>query len=827
MASKKNIEDVELNTIDRLNMKKSRCISYGNLYAKLDSSYNRDSRLGIVQYEVFTSTDIVKPHFDVETTLKRPDFEKADRLKVNFLLAANEIFSTTDDDWAISEDHRQVEKKVDKEWVTSFKLSFHFILSTKKCLFSDFCKWINNNIGLFKDDEVRSCIDTAIYRRGTNKFRMPMTKKHEEDLNSLLKPLNYKDSDNFHKHLVQITDGCEEYEIEINPNDISYIPDKETLIVDQINKHNKETNDDIQDIIMSYDLISDEPTKHDRYPNCLFYNINSLYCGKEHESNHNYLIHNTLLGTLKNRCHSDNCTGFEKILCTGRSLSMHFSHRIFNDHPVQSGEEDNYNELQRYFEDHFIYIRDSNSFYRYVYKWNRKHKYYDRKMKPINIYGYSKDLFYKVAVVDNNGNETYKLHNFYARYEKDYNKKAFGGLDFNPYGVNENTTNIDAGEYNLFNGFNYTKMLKHREKQITDDDKTRFNFLRTHILKYICGMDRAEKSGDPEKIELAKKSYLFLINFLANIINNPSFVTHIILVFYSAVHGTGKSGFLKFISSIIGTDLTIFASLEQITEKHSNAHVGKLLNVIEESNSETSKRYYSKIKDLSQREDALYNEKNKTVTQINSYVRYAFTTNDQDGVYYTKEDRRITVYTFDKIKDKEYVEQLMDILNDKKIIWMFGKMLEKQGKAWTRKEFENNRPLTEDYYKMMSDLPPDKFLIDLVKLDGICMEGTTEQDYFKASSLNSNIYGEEDFAVSSEILYQKYVDFYEQNHCIGYRWKSKLKFFNYIMQKHSDCFIKRKFKEMQTKKYFFVFNAEKLWNKIVLDEEYERRHNPY
>jgi len=52
-------------------------------------------------------------------------------------------------------------------------------------------------------------MDLSIYRTGTNKFRMPYTKKSKSDKGSLLVPVTDTTKETFKNHLVTYTEECE------------------------------------------------------------------------------------------------------------------------------------------------------------------------------------------------------------------------------------------------------------------------------------------------------------------------------------------------------------------------------------------------------------------------------------------------------------------------------------------------------------------------------------------------------------------------------------------------------------------------------------------
>jgi len=241
-------------------------------------------------------------------------------------------------------------------------------------------------------------------------------------------------------------------------------------------------------------------------------------------------------------------------------------------------------------------------------------------------------------------------------------------------------------------------------------------FLLNIILKNICEVD--------------EKAFDYFIQNFANSIQNQSNVIQIILIFYSKINGTGKSGLTKFLASVLGIDLTFFGSLNQIIETHTHAHVGKLLNIIEEVDKNITRKFKNIIKDISQREVAIYNEKNKPQCRMKTFVNYIMTTNFNDGVYFDSEDRRNVVYNFLKSNDMKYVNKLIAILEDKHVIYLFGQYLReylvtmKKGSEWIK-----NRPLNEHYYNMRCEDSTDAFLKDFVKLECIEVDELTNKEY--------------------------------------------------------------------------------------------------
>ena len=392
-ANQKNIEIVE-----KVNSH-PKTVSYNELYAKLTSKYNRtgSNRLGCTCFEYFeTSKKLVKPHFDYEIFLDQPDGALPSIIRTNFIEVANKLFNAESKDWAIADDSRFVSKKEKDingktKTVQKYKISMHFVLSTKKCNFEKFGSFVNENMKLFQDANLHG-IDTNIYRIGINKFRVPMTKKSAGDHESLLTPLNYLNKENFHKHLITYVEDCEEFPIALsNPVEYAHNDSSGEIIRKQIQLQGQNSKDEIDSIINSYNIISTK-IGYNEFEGCIFYDIQKHECGNTHNNNHNFLIHNTKNNTLKLKCHSSRCKNFEKILYKEKAPTLHFNRDYFLNIPIKEDTSDNYDEVKKYFEQFFIFIRDTNSYYRKRFEYNQKYKYYEKELKAINISGYD-DLF--------------------------------------------------------------------------------------------------------------------------------------------------------------------------------------------------------------------------------------------------------------------------------------------------------------------------------------------------------------------------------------------------------------------------------------------------
>ena len=634
-----------------------------DLVGDLSDEYDADIDAGKNYYEIFNMVDREwKLHFDFDKKLEMGDEKKfnvkeyTDKImsKLNF------VFDTEIDEWAISEDCRVVKIKGKK----FYKLSFHYISTTKKTTYDYLHPKIKDIYKIFNADGIP--FDTSIYRKGITRFRIVLCKKDNE-IKSLLKPTTYKDD--IKKHIIQNIYGCEDL----------WIPDDKISLIK--NSINSETSK--KDIIKGYEIVSTSIKKGVKYHNikgeCPFAKV-------IHEHNHFYITEKS--DSLEIRCHSKQCVDKIRVLYRKNTDFNLFDVDFFNSIRIPEGKSDNYIDKKKYFEEHYIYIRNTNTMYNVIYRKSSM-GYYERELmeikdKGLESYNYQKKVEDKPPIEDENFHKTYRY---------DQHRKNYLYADFIP------KDKIDKGIYNLFTGFNYQNVLG-EDDEITDNDLEELDILLNHLKVNVC--------EDDDKI------FDYFISSLAMILQHPTFLTHIITVFYSSEEGTGKSSFLKFFSKVIGELYAFFGSVKDITEKHSTSAVGRLINVIEELKS--NKDETELLKNYSQRERAPINDKNKSISNISCYVRYFIASNLRKCLSLKKGERRYLILKFTKILDKEYVNKLESIYKNRKIIYLFGNYLMNykiEEKKLKRKWWEDNKPITKTYKMFINNDNLCSFMRDM------------------------------------------------------------------------------------------------------------------
>lgn len=718
-------------------------IKIDELYDILEKSYvpikkNGRERNGLEMYEYYNSrAQKIKIHFDYEEYVDR-EMDEDDisdlRNRLHQYLAT--LFKSELKEWAITKDHRKVDKKFANGkkivYLPRKKISFHFVLNGYKVSMTNLKLFVDHHLERFKENGFPG-IDTAIYRDGINKFRLPYARKpfSKYDEKSLMKPVTHKSKEDFHRHLVSYIGGCESRILIIPKPKYELYPDdnEKAKVVLSAKRSVDEASQRIHDKINEYTILS---TKIKPETGFTFYDVQEYECGKHHENNHNYISHDMKTNILTMRCHSKKCSHWNRILYRPRPPTDDFDSDFLLNIPIPNGKKDNYQEVKNYFEYYFVFIRDLNSYYRKYFTFNCKLQYYVMNMAQINIDGWKKDMYYKEKKEvleqkdeeDNNEDEEEdKLVNFYKRYERDVNKHAYGRIVFSPYGVHERPSGNK--EYNEFQGFVFETLLSFEEENnIPESAKKDCQFLINHIQNHVCGLHVAKQIKNvterKKAMDMSDKLFDYLIQYIAHIIQHPQENPQIVLVFFSKVHGTGKSGLTKFIGNIIGNYLTYFGGYKQIFEKHSQSQRSKLINVVEESSKEKSKQYYDAVKDASQRDRAVINPKNKPQFDIDVFIRYIITTNYFNGVHFDVEDRRHVVFTFHKVKDTAHVQRFERVLKDKFVMFEFGKFLaSRKIKFREVSDWFHARPLTPDYFLMRYADPIQQFLKDFIKLESI------------------------------------------------------------------------------------------------------------
>ena len=426
--------------------------------------------------------------------------------------------------------------------------------------------------------------------------------------------------------------------------------------------------------------------------------------------------------------------------------TANFNIRIFNkisDYEIQ----------KEYFEKFFVQIIDSDTMYRIAYK--SYNGYWERELNAIQLSAYKRLL--KTTSVSAKGQKIEE--SFIDKYLQDIDRQICYNIVFRPDGKG-------GDNLNLFTGFNYKDILYNRETDdseiITEEDEADFKELLQFFKDYLCGGE--------------EKTFDYLFQHLAQIVQKPCEKNDKIFVFFSEGQGRGKSAFLKFVAKAIGQQYAYFDKLQKIIGNHTTAHVGKLINVIEEMDFFESTKYKETLKDFCQRDSAIYNAKNVNEVIVETFVRYFITTNNTNGINIDDNDRRYVVLQILECLDKQLVMKVDRLLKSKKMIYLFGKYLENiELKYKSEIQWREARPITKAYRQMVTKSSTEEFINELY----------TCGDYFIDRPIEYYV-DKDGFKVKSSSLYLYYKEFCKTN---TYREKGKNNFTKELLNKF-DCIKK-------------------------------------
>lgn len=753
-----------INIAEKLNGEQ-RKININELYDKLIDEYDEEDKKGLNYYEFFDMVNNnFKPHYDFDLSIdfNKKDDINLDNIKKNILSTLNKITNSKDKDYSIIEDHRPYKNN-------KYKYSIHFINYKNKTNFKNMKKLIKIVNYYLNPFDIK--LDSSIYRTGLSKFRLPYTKK-DGDNESLAKPLNNTSKSKFKNHIVQYVKNIKN-ELKINPDILKDF--NENFILSK------------KEVLEEYTI-----TKTKIKGNFKFHYIKERICpfiGREHKSNNLYIVE--VNGNLILKCFDELCNNKSKMLFKQENNNnKNFDKYKFNSFKIGSNES-NYNKKREYFELFYKYFRDNDVLYRVENDYNNEIGYYECNLIEIKKNGL-KDLKYQKRIINKKGEEVIKNFNFIKTYtEDDQTRKEYFKLAFKPNSNNDNNDKI----YNLFDGFNYVNMLNVHD-EITEQDKKDLEFLLDFIKNNVC--------------DGRNDYYDYFISHFATIIQTPGFLTHMILILYSNEGGTGKSNFFKFIGKIIGDKYSYYGSMEQIIESHSTAHLGRLINIIEEMKNKKLTSYYEDLKDYSQRDKAPYNPKGQKQYSVKCCVRYFMTTNEILKI--PRKDRRLFVYEFKKLKNKKDIRRIDDIYENKKIYFLFGEYL-KNYKIKIKKRYEwiENKPMTPPYKLFLSNNSIDYFLRSFYLINENIYDNFEELRSFLYKT-NNNL-----MRIKKNKFYDYYKDFCKN---MGMNKKQKQNFYKEINNEYNNIFEEKIIKGI----YTYKINLELLNDHLDIENKFINRY---
>ncbi len=250
-----------------------------------------------------------------------------------------------------------------------------------------------------------------------------------------------------------------------------------------------------------------------------------------------------------------------------------------------------------------------------------------------------------------------------------------------------------------------------------------------------------------------KDSVEYLINYIADIIQNPDKLPSVAIMFKSK-QGFGKDLLLDIISRFIGNKyLYRTANLEEIFGGFNPSIKDKIILQLNELEGKDGFSQKEKIKNLITEEFTNINEKNIKQYKQNNYLRIFIMSNNISPLEIPHDDRRFVVFKahFQK-PDKDYFKQLVDLKNNNDDI----KTLYEYLKNYKIKlDLRNDRPLTDAYKEMQENCinPIYNYLNELFIRNNIEEYYTFDDGEYKIHKKTGNI------LIKANDFYQNYKDY--------------------------------------------------------------------
>lgn len=274
--------------------------------------------------------------------------------------------------------------------------------------------------------------------------------------------------------------------------------------------------------------------------------------------------------------------------------------------------------------------------------------------------------------------QKYSQKPFIDTWCKDPNKQTFERIVFKPYHLDEK---LAKQYFNIYEGIRAELLPPCRDYKLIQP-------VLDHILNVMTDKN--------------KEYYEWYIQYLANIIQNPTNKSGVIVVFQGK-QGCGKNIIIDaFANGILGSKLSISTSNpERVLLGNFNAcALNKIYGVMNEMGSDIY-GCINKLKDLATAPTMVLEKKGIDGIPVDNYINLTGTTNNTNPVNISIDDRRIVWYECnnEKVGDEEYFNKLAEILEDDKCISALYHYFKEEVKI-TIQNFQKTRPITEAYKRI-------------------------------------------------------------------------------------------------------------------------------
>lgn len=192
--------------------------------------------------------------------------------------------------------------------------------------------------------------------------------------------------------------------------------------------------------------------------------------------------------------------------------------------------------------------------------------------------------------------------------------------------------------FNTFKGFSaYNLMETLNEDDYTDEDRKDYHY----ILRFIRNLFKDKKGQEQSDI-----NYMYILRWLANIIQNPTRKSEIMIVL-KGKKGIGKSDFVLMLGRLFGEDY-VFETRDPAGEVWGNfndAIRNKILVNIDEPEGLDNAKNIEKLKGAITSKVINIKQKYKNLSTDKNYINFIMTLNEENtGIRITDDNRRFALF---------------------------------------------------------------------------------------------------------------------------------------------------------------------------------------
>ncbi len=341
---------------------------------------------------------------------------------------------------------------------------------------------------------------------------------------------------------------------------------------------------------------------------------------------------------------------------------------------------------------------------------------------------------YKKESISKDGKKSYSSKDLFDDWIRDENIRSYKNINFVPKTNLEDINSLQANKeyFNTFQGFE-GEYLTNKVNLDDEESKEIIEIFKNHI-GLLTNFD--------------KTSITYMLNYIADIIQNPDKLPAVAVMFKSK-QGFGKDLFLDIISRMIGNKyLYRTANLDEVFGSFNTSIKDKIILQLNELEGKDGFHQKEKIKNLITEEYTNINEKKIKQYKQNNYIRMFIMTNNLSPIEIPADDRRFVVFKADfKKPSSSYFNKLVNLKNDDysiKVLYEYFKNYD------IILNLRNDRPKTNAYKDLQENCinPIYKYLNNLFINENI--KDYYEKEEYKIHKKTGNI------LIKSVDFYQNY-----------------------------------------------------------------------